>query len=89
MRMATTGHHYTDMRPRYISGTSGGSIVCAVVGMYTDEELLNDIIREDIAKRYGVSWFEPMASQVLHFATRGVLMDNGFFANTCKACTGF
>ncbi|CEP03361.1 hypothetical protein PBRA_003121 [Plasmodiophora brassicae] len=71
--------------PRYISGTSGGSIVCAVVGMYTDEELLNDIIREDIAKRYGVSWFEPMASQVLHFATRGVLMDNGFFANTCKA----
>ena len=54
--------------------------------MYTDDELLNDIIKQDISNRFGVTWFEPMATQILHFATCGVLMDNQFFARTCTAC---
>ena len=34
------------------SGTSGGAIVAGVIAMFTDEELLHDIIQDDIAVRY-------------------------------------
>ena len=57
--------------PRVISGTSGGSIVAAMLAMKTDKELLEDIIRDDISERFGVRWFEPLSKQVSDSPSHG------------------
>eukprot|EP00742_Colponemidia_sp_Colp-10_P008059 GILJ01008696.1.p1 GENE.GILJ01008696.1~~GILJ01008696.1.p1 ORF type:complete len:688 (+),score=66.97 GILJ01008696.1:43-2064(+) len=71
--------------PRVISGTSGGSIVAALLACKTDHELLDDVIKPDISNKYGKRWFQPISSQILHFFGKGVLMDSEFFSQTCRA----
>ncbi len=38
--------------PGIISGTSGGSIVVGVLGIHSDQEMLEEVIADDIAVRY-------------------------------------
>ena len=53
--------------PRVVSGTSGGSIVAAMLACKTDKEMMSDVIRDDIASRKGVRWFEPLPHQLATF----------------------
>jgi predicted acylesterase/phospholipase RssA len=43
--------------PRVVSGTSGGSIVAAIMAMHSDEELLNRILQPSIVSMHGVRFF--------------------------------
>lgn len=71
--------------PRVISGTSGGSIVAGVLAIYTDEELLTDILKPEIVTRYGCRWFPPISQQVRQFFFQGNMMTAEEFERTCKA----
>ena len=74
--------------PLVVSGTSGGAIVAGVIAMFTDEELLHDIIQDDIAVRYPERWFPPLEQQLFDFLKTGVLVQHDDFANCCKAYYG-
>eukprot|EP01138_Halocafeteria_seosinensis_P012580 gb/GECG01012853.1/.p1 GENE.gb/GECG01012853.1/~~gb/GECG01012853.1/.p1 ORF type:complete len:857 (+),score=84.92 gb/GECG01012853.1/:1-2571(+) len=82
------------LMPRVISGTSGGSIVAAMLAMKTDEEMLNDVIKSDISQRLGVRWFDSIDTQLLRFIKsivkqdRARMMETEAFAHTCKAYYG-
>lgn len=77
---------------RIISGTSGGSLVAAMLACKTEEELLRDVTVEDISTDFGrdgrmqredIRWFPPFFEQVLYFVRYGVLVDNAKFRKTC------
>lgn len=83
--------------PRVVSGTSGGSIVAAMLACKTDAEMLGDVIRDDIASRKGVRWFEPLPHQLATFLYSIVAQKDGgapkmvettSFERTCKAYFG-
>ena len=53
--------------PGIISGTSGGSIVVGVLGIHSDQEMLEEVIADDIAVRYPERWFPPIAQQLYSY----------------------
>ena len=74
--------------PRIVSGTSGGSIVAAMLARYTDEEMLESILVPDISNRYGVRWFDPFLEQLQNYLKLGHLADTEKFAETCRRYYG-
>ncbi|KAA0149270.1 hypothetical protein FNF28_07373 [Cafeteria roenbergensis] len=83
-----------DAMPRIVSGTSGGAIVAGMLAIRTDKEMVEDVIASDIADRYGVTWFDPIPTQVATFAAslltsdRPHTMRSERFAATCKRYFG-
>ncbi|KAA0149986.1 hypothetical protein FNF29_05606 [Cafeteria roenbergensis] len=83
-----------DAMPRIVSGTSGGAIVAGMLAIRTDKEMVDDVIASDIADRYGVTWFDPIPTQVATFAAslltsdRPHTMRSERFAATCKRYFG-
>lgn len=74
--------------PNIISGTSGGSIVAALVAIHSNDELLQ-IINEKISNLHlPHKWFDTIFNQIVHFATNGVLMDYKVFTATVEAFFG-
>lgn len=73
--------------PRIVSGTSGGAIPAALLGVYSDEEA-ESLIQPDVSSRFGKRWFEPLPQQLLHFLRHGVLMDSSRFSETVEAYFG-
>ena len=61
--------------PSVINGTSGGSIVAALMALHTNEELTHLITPglSNIHKPF--TWFDSVFNQIIHFAMNGVLMD--------------
>lgn len=74
--------------PRVISGTSGGSIIAAIMAVKTDEELMKEVFVPDIAVRYKERWFPPISTQLHHFYNEGVLIDNAEFKRTARRYFG-
>ena len=74
--------------PTIISGTSGGSIVAGVLAVYTNEEMLTEIIQDDIAVRYPERWFPSMKQQLFNYLRSGTLVQNDDFAACTKAYYG-
>jgi TAG lipase/steryl ester hydrolase/phospholipase A2/LPA acyltransferase len=74
--------------PRIVSGTSGGSIVAAMLARYTDDEMLESILVPDISNRYGVRWFDPFVEQLHNYLKLGHLADTEKFAATCRKYYG-
>ena len=77
-----------DVMPRVVSGTSGGSIVAGMLCKFNDDEMLNDVLKDDISTKYGVRWFEPWTTQLHHFLVHGTLTSPDRFAATCRAYYG-
>jgi predicted acylesterase/phospholipase RssA len=83
-----------DCMPRIVSGTSGGSIVAGMLAIKTDREMLEDVVTPDIADKYGVTWFDPLWTQVGTFAQslltadRPYVMTSERFAHTCRRYYG-
>lgn len=83
-----------DTMPRIVSGTSGGAIVAGMLAIRTDKEMVDDVIASDIADRYGVTWFDPIPTQVATFAASLLTSDRPYtmrserFAATCKRYFG-
>ena len=71
--------------PGIISGTSGGSIVVGVLGIHSDQEMLEEVIADDIAVRYPERWFPPIAQQLYSYLKHGCLVEHDSFAACCKA----
>jgi predicted acylesterase/phospholipase RssA len=71
--------------PRVVSGTSGGSIAAGMLARYTDAEMLDLVLQEDISNRYGVRWFEPFVDQLRNYLVTGHLANTAKFARTCRA----
>ena len=76
-----------------ISGTSGGSITCAMCACMTEAELLQHAICSDVStnfrrdgsmKRENIRWFPPLWQQALNFLKTGFLMNNIDFVRTCN-----
>ena len=74
--------------PGIISGTSGGSIVVGVLGIHSDQEMLEEVIADDIAVRYPERWFPPIAQQLYSYLKHGCLVEHDSFAACCKAYYG-
>ncbi|KAJ1461609.1 acyl transferase/acyl hydrolase/lysophospholipase [Pelagophyceae sp. CCMP2097] len=77
---------------RVVSGTSGGSIMAAMMGCKTRDELLRDVLVETVSTDYGrdgvqrrdeLRFFPPLWKQMLYFSRRRVLVDSGNFKKTC------
>jgi len=78
-----------DCMPTVITGTSGGSIVAALVCTRTDAELKRpDFLTANIVNRYGHRWLPTLQSQASTFFRKRVLMDHKLFASTTKAYYG-
>lgn len=80
-------------RIKVVSGTSGGSIMAAMVASRTEAELmefvLQDTVSTDFRKdgaqgRAGISWFPPLHEQLLNFARHRRLITPESFMKTCK-----
>lgn len=72
--------HEAGALPRVISGSSSGSIVAAVLGNTTDEELLpalEDFCHGDLAVFVGPHERQGWGARVEHFATHGCFFDAG------------
>eukprot|EP00929_Paragymnodinium_shiwhaense_P039765 TRINITY_DN20848_c0_g1_i1.p1 TRINITY_DN20848_c0_g1~~TRINITY_DN20848_c0_g1_i1.p1 ORF type:complete len:667 (+),score=128.04 TRINITY_DN20848_c0_g1_i1:86-2086(+) len=75
--------------PKVISGTSGGTIVVAMMAMHTDEELMNDIfVREISTCHAGYVWFPSLFREVLNFVRFGVLVRSEEFHRTARRYYG-
>ena len=59
-----------------------------VLGIHTDEEMLNDVIADDIAVRYPERWFPPIAQQLYSYLKHGCLVEHDSFAACCRAYYG-
>ncbi|KAJ0401582.1 hypothetical protein P43SY_008657 [Pythium insidiosum] len=76
-----------DMMPNVISGSSGGSITAALAACNTNEEMLERIIKNDIAVRYfplGIRWFPPLLDQLEHCIKTGFLVKCSNFERTTR-----
>lgn len=78
---------------RVFSGTSGGSIMAAMVGIKTQQELLDDVCVKDVAtdfmhngrqKEGGIRWFPPLLKQAVNFVKAGTVMETREFERTTK-----
>ena len=59
-----------------------------MLGIHTDEEMLNDVIADDIAVRYPERWFPPIAQQLYSYLKHGCLVEHDSFAACCRAYYG-
>ena len=81
--------------PRVISGTSGGSILVALMALNTDEELMREVLTPSIIRRGGgVVFFDPLHLQVLRFVRAALtlqsphMVDKERFASALKQYYG-
>ncbi|TMW64875.1 hypothetical protein Poli38472_009042 [Pythium oligandrum] len=75
------------LMPNVISGSSGGSITAALAACNTNEELLDRVIKNDIAVRYiplGIRWFPPLMDQLEHCIKTGFLVECSDFERTTQ-----
>jgi len=81
------------LMPRVVAGTSGGSIVAAMLALHTDDELLTSVLVPDIVNRYQVRFFDPLLTQITRFMRSGLTMgaprmvETGDFVHTLKVST--
>lgn len=73
---------------RVVSGTSGGSIIAAMVACKTEAELMESVIvpwistdftRDGQQARDGIQWFPPLREQLVNFLQNRVLVDSRAF----------
>mmetsp|Transcript_19905 Transcript_19905/g.25971 ORF Transcript_19905/g.25971 Transcript_19905/m.25971 type:complete len:804 (-) Transcript_19905:92-2503(-) len=78
---------------RVLSGTSGGSIIAAMVACKTETEFRDYVIQDSVStdfrhdgsqKAQGIRWFPPLTNQLRHFMSKGVLIDRVEFKRTCN-----
>lgn len=90
LRALISQNLYADVH--VISGASGGSIAAAMCAIKTEDELLRDCLVDNVStdyrgdgsmKRYNISWFPPVWTQMIHFLRTGYLIDNKGFQKTC------
>lgn len=80
--------------PRVVSGTSGGSIVAAMLAAKTDDELWDTVLVPEVVTAHHKRWFPPMREQVRNFlrsvVSRGpaYTVESAQFAETCQAYFG-
>lgn len=77
-----------DALPMIVSGTSGGSIVAGVLAVHTNEEMVEEIIKDDIAVRYPERWFPSTKQQIFSYLKTGCLVQNADFAACTRAYYG-
>lgn len=76
-----------DLLPNVVSGSSGGSIVAAMVACKTNDELLHDVLQNNISTRFiplGVRWFPPLMEQLAHCVKTGFLVECSQFEHTTQ-----
>jgi predicted acylesterase/phospholipase RssA len=76
-----------DLLPNVVSGSSGGSIIAAMIACKTNEELLQVIIQENISTRFlsiGIRWFPPLIQQLAHCIQTGFLLECSMFEKTTQ-----
>ena len=77
--------------PSLLNGTSGGSIIAALVGTRTDAELRDpDFLSPTISTRYGAEnrWLPTLQQQVDQFIRHRVLMDHRVFSRSAQVIFG-
>jgi hypothetical protein len=58
--------------PSVITGTSGGAIIAAMIGVHSDDELkAPGFLSKTVANRYGCRWLPTLQEQVSHFMKCG------------------
>jgi len=72
--------------PRVISGSSGGSIVAAILAVHTDEEMLNEVLKPSLATR--TSFIPSFRQQLRNWLSTGYLLDGDDFEMQMKANIG-
>lgn len=73
-----------NIMPKIINGTSGGSIVAALLATKSDEEILNEYIKPTVSSMHGHRWFPPLLDQIRHFLVKGYMIDPKDFIKTCQ-----
>ncbi|CUV04780.1 unnamed protein product [Cryptosporidium hominis] len=73
-----------DIMPKIINGTSGGSIVAAILATKSNEEILNEYIKPTVSNMHGHRWFPPLLDQIRHFLVKGYMIDPKEFIKTCQ-----
>ncbi|OII71402.1 uncharacterized protein cubi_00780 [Cryptosporidium ubiquitum] len=73
-----------NIMPKIINGTSGGSIVAALLATKSNEEILNEYIKPTVSNMHGHRWFPPLLDQIRHFLVKGYMIDPKEFIKTCQ-----
>ncbi|KAK6590980.1 hypothetical protein RS030_111950 [Cryptosporidium xiaoi] len=73
-----------NIMPKIINGTSGGSIVAALLAIKKNEEILNEYIKPTVSNMYGSRWFPPFIEQIRHFIVKGYMINPKDFTKTCQ-----
>lgn len=73
-----------NIMPKIINGTSGGSIVAAILATKSNEEVLNEYIKPTVSNMHGHRWFPPLLDQIRHFLVKGYMIDPKEFIKTCQ-----
>jgi len=81
--------------PRVVSGTSGGSIIAGLLALHSNAEIVQDVFTPKLATRHGVSFFDPLPSQLMRFGAsvlmqqRPRFVEAEAFKSTCQRYFGF
>ncbi|KAH7648768.1 hypothetical protein FG379_002238 [Cryptosporidium bovis] len=73
-----------NIMPKIINGTSGGSIVAALLAIKKNDEILNEYIKPTVSNMYGSRWFPPFIEQIRHFIVKGYMINPKDFTKTCQ-----
>ncbi|KAH8741453.1 hypothetical protein FG386_002407 [Cryptosporidium ryanae] len=73
-----------NIMPKIINGTSGGSIVAALLATKKNDEILNEYIKPTVSNMYGNRWFPPFLEQIRHFIVKGYMINPKDFTKTCQ-----
>ncbi|KAF7457099.1 hypothetical protein HWI79_2335 [Cryptosporidium felis] len=73
-----------NIMPKIINGTSGGSIVAAILATKSNEEILSEYIKPTVSNMHGHRWFPPLLDQIRHFLVKGYMIDPKDFIKTCQ-----
>ncbi|KAJ1607062.1 signal peptide-containing and transmembrane domain-containing protein [Cryptosporidium canis] len=73
-----------NIMPKIINGTSGGSIVAALLATKSDREILSEYIKPTVSNMHGQRWFPPLLDQIRHFLVKGYMIDPKDFIRTCQ-----
>ncbi|OII75923.1 patatin-like phospholipase family protein [Cryptosporidium andersoni] len=73
-----------NIMPNIINGTSGGSIVAAILAITNNDEILKNYIQPTVSNMYGHRWFPPFSVQIRHFLVKGYMVNPKEFTKTCQ-----
>ncbi|KAL7067294.1 patatin-like phospholipase family protein [Cryptosporidium serpentis] len=73
-----------NIMPNIINGTSGGSIVAAILAITNNDDILKNYIQPTVSNMYGHRWFPPFSVQIRHFLVKGYMVNPKEFTKTCQ-----